>query len=136
MLRRPTSETDPGDWFQFAAERLRGADVLWISEGLTALGIEALHESLERFLKGYLVATGWRLVKTHDLTHLIREALVRDARFQSFLPLAEELTEDFFSQHYPGGDLSGTGANYETMRQQAGEVVALIQTLVPEFFRP
>lgn len=44
MLRRQTSETDPGDWFAFAEERLRGADVLWNAEGLTALGIEALQD--------------------------------------------------------------------------------------------
>jgi len=26
MLRRPTDETDPKDWFLFAAGRLQGAD--------------------------------------------------------------------------------------------------------------
>ena len=131
MIRRQTSETNPCDWFAFAEERLRGADVLWNAEGLTALGIEALQESMERYLKGHLVATGWRLVKTHDLTHLIREAGNRDHRFQEYLPLAEELTEDFFSQHYPGGDTTDTGENYEAMREQLGNLVGLIASLHP-----
>jgi hypothetical protein len=26
MLRRPTDETDPKDWFLFASDRLQGAD--------------------------------------------------------------------------------------------------------------
>ena len=132
MLKKQTSETDPADWFAFAEERLCGADVLWKAAGLTALGIEALQESMERHLKGYLVASGWRLVKTRDLTHLIREANGRDSRFHLYLPLAEELTEDFFSQHYPGGDTTQTGENYESMREQVGNLVGLIDSLPPK----
>jgi hypothetical protein len=41
MMRKNTSDRDPTDWFAFAQERLRGADVLWSSEGVPALGIEA-----------------------------------------------------------------------------------------------
>jgi HEPN domain-containing protein len=111
MLRRQTSDTNPMDWFAFAAERVRGADVLWKHEGLTALGIEALSEGVERYLKGYLIAKGWPLIKTHDLERLVQEAAVFDQRFNRFLPLAIELTEDFFAQHYPGDDTTNTGQN-------------------------
>lgn len=67
MLRKKTKANDPGDWFAFARERLAAADSLWKHEGITPAGIECLQESVERYLKGYLVAKGWRLVKTHDL---------------------------------------------------------------------
>jgi HEPN domain-containing protein len=111
MLRKQTSDRDPTDWFAFAEERLRGVDVLEKSEGVTALGIEALQESIERYLKGFLVAKGWKLVKTHDLERLVREASQFDSRFQVFMPFAIELTEDFFAQHYPGDDTTNLGAN-------------------------
>ena len=134
MLRRPTDETNPADWFAFANERLKSADLLWRHEGLTASGIECLQEALERYLKGYLIARGWRLIKTHDLKLLVDEAGKRDARFSQFGRLAEELTADFFAQHYPGGDLTHVGENYQTLRQQTGELVALIREFLPLCF--
>lgn len=134
MLRKQTSETDPEDWFAFAAERLRAADVLWEHEGLTATGIETLQEAVERYLKGYLVAKGWSLIRTHDLERLLMEATVFDKNFGRFKALAEELTEDFFAQHYPGEDTREVGKNYETFRKDAGELVELIQRSLPQNF--
>ncbi len=136
MLHRPTDDQNPADWFAFAQERLHGADVLYRSEGITALGIEALQEATERYLQGYLIARGWTLVKTHDLERLVKEAAQFEAKFSAFAPFAEELTEDFFAQHYPGGDLTQVGQNYETLREQAGEMIVLIQQSLPQFFPP
>lgn len=134
MLHRKTNDRDPADWFAFAEERLRGADVLWKSEGVTALGIEALQEAMERYLKGFLIAKGWTLIKTHDLERLINEAVQFDQHFAGFLPFAIELTEDFFGQHYPGGDLTSVGKNYDTLRQQAGQLITLIEKRLPQYF--
>jgi HEPN domain-containing protein len=134
MLRKKTNDQDPGDWFAFAEERLRGVDVLWKSEGVTALGIEALQECVERYLKGYLIARGWTLVKTHDLERLIKEATAIQPEFSRFLPFAIELTEDFFTQHYPGDDTTNLGNNYDMLRQQTGEMINLIQRELPGHF--
>ena len=134
MLRKQTSENDPQDWFAFAAERLRGADVLWQHEGLTATGIETLQEAVERYLKGYLIGKGWSLIKTHDLERLVKEAVTFDKNFEKFKPLAEELTEDFFAQHYPGDDTTEVGKNYEILRKDAGELVELIRKSLPHYF--
>ena len=134
MLRRQTSEKNPADWFEFGAERLSAADILWEHEGLTAPGIEILQESVERYLKGYLIANGWTLVKTHDLGRLLKEAVNFDKAFEKFKTLAQELTEDFFAQHYPGEDLTDVGQNYENLRRQTGELVELIQKSLLQFF--
>ncbi len=134
MLRKKTSEKSPSDWFAFADERLRAADILWRTEGLTASGIETLQEAAERFLKGYLIARGWELVKTHDLSRLIREAGKLDDRFKSFERFAADLTEDFFAQHYPGSDTTDLGDDYENLREQMGEMLELIRRSLPEYF--
>jgi len=134
MLRKPTSDKDPADWFAFGSERLHSADVLHEHEGLTATGIEALQEGVERYLKGYLIAKGWPLVKTHDLVLLIKEAKKFDPAFNQFIPMAEELTEDFFAQHYPGEDTTLLGENYDALRTQAGQMIDLIQQSLPQFF--
>jgi len=134
MLRKQTDDKNPADWFAFAEERLHAADVLWKHEGLTASGIEMLQEAVERYLKGYLIAKGWTLIKTHDLERLLKEAAGFDQTFAQFQSLAEELTEDYFAQHYPGENTTFLGQDYETLRQQAGQLIGHIQTSLPQYF--
>jgi HEPN domain-containing protein len=134
MLRKQSSDKNPDDWFYSAADRLRIADLAWAKEGLTQSGIELLQESMERYLKGFLVAKGWTLKKTHDLDVLLIEAIRFDKRFDRFRDLADELTRDFFAQHYPGGDWTDLGKNYEVLRRQAGELIELIRTNLPGHF--
>ena len=129
-----SNEKDPSDWFYSAGDRLRAADSLWRHEGLTHSGIELLQEAAERYLKGYLIAKGWKLNRTHDLQKLLQEARRFDPGFGAFDAMTKELTEDFFSQHYPGGDWSDIGINYETMRAQCGEMLELIEQSLPQFF--
>src|SRR5579859_1077823 len=130
---RLSDENDPADWFYSAEDRLRAADSLWRNEGLTHSGIELLQEAAERYLKGYLIAKGWRLARTHDLRMLLQEAEARDKSFSRFESMSKELTEDFFAQHYPGGDWSQVGANYAQLRLQVGELVETIAASLPQF---
>ena len=134
MLRRQTSASNPADWFAFAADRLKASDLIWRTEGLTHSGVECLQESLERYLKGFLIAKGWKLVKTHDLTHLLSESRKFDAFFDRYVELAEQLTEQFFLQHYPGLDTTGVGKNYEEMREQTGDIVEHLKRNFPQYF--
>ena len=136
MRRKLSDETNPADWFYLADDRLHAADLLWKTGGLTPSGIELLQAAAERYLKGYLIAKGWHLIKTHDLEELVAKAASFDQSFSRFVRFAEELTEDFFAQHYPGQDWSQVGLNYETLRQQTGELVLLIQSLLPQQFPP
>ncbi len=122
-----TREDNPLDWFYLTAERLRVADSVYQHEGITFSGIELLQEAVERYFKGYLIAKGWRLDRTHDLRKLVSEASQYDPTFLRFSDLATSLTEQFWAQHYPGDDLTDVGSDYETLRQQAGELIALIQ---------
>jgi len=134
MLPRQTDAKNPQDWFLFAEERLHGADVLWQADGLTYTGVECLQEAAERYLKGYMIGKGWALIKTHDLSRLIRDAIEIDASFKRYEDLAERLTEEFFLQHYPGLDLTGVGENYETMRHEIGEMVDYMKSVMPGYF--
>jgi HEPN domain-containing protein len=69
-----TSDANPAHWFYFAIERLKAADTIWESEGLSPSGLELLPEAVERLLKGYLISQGWQLVRTHDLLDLVKAA--------------------------------------------------------------
>ena len=134
MLLKQTSDVNPADWFDTAADRLAIADLAWKYEGFTPTGIECLHEAAERYLKGYLIANGWVLQRTHDLGLLTRAAIGFNLQFNGFVPTATELTEKFFEQHYPGGDLTELAKNYETLRAKVGEMIELIKTLLPQYF--
>jgi HEPN domain-containing protein len=134
MQRKHSDEKDPADWFYLAADRLKVADLAWRHEGLTASGIELLQEAVERYLKGYLIERGWPLVRTHDLDQLVTVAATYDPAFKQFQRFAEELTEDFFAQHYPGEDWQTVGQNYPSLRQRAGELIALIEQKLPKYF--
>ena len=129
-----SDEKNPADWFYLAQDRLKIADLAWRQEGLTPAGVELLQEAVERHLKGYLISQGWRLVKTHDLERLVSEASVYDARFHQFALLADELNRDFFTQHYPGGDWTDFGSNYEKLRADTGRLIELIAEILPQYF--
>lgn len=134
LQRKQSSESDPADWFFAAADRLRVADGTWERDGLTFSGIELLQEAMERYLKGYLIAKGWKLDRTHDLRKLLSVAMTHAPTLSAFQSFADELTDDFFAQHYPGGDWTHVGQNYETLRAEAGKIIALIEQSLPQFF--
>lgn len=76
-------------------------------------------------------AEGWSLQRIHNLSTLLDAAIQIDPRFKGFADLCEALTAQFWAQHYPGGDLTEVGADYDQLRQQVGEMVALILGEVP-----
>jgi len=121
-----TSETSPADWYRLAEDRLRAADTVYAQAGTTYAGVELLHEAVERYIKGYLISKGWPLRRTHDLSDLLSAAMAYDPAFAEFGPLADNLTDQFWAQHYPGGDLSGVGADYAEVREDAGKLIAFI----------
>ena len=108
-----TDESNPLDWLEAGKARLRSAGRLYEAEGPSPAVIELLQGAAERYLKAYLLSKKWALVRTHDLNHLLAEAANRDVRFTHYATIAQSLTEQFWEQHYPGGDLAEVGSDYD-----------------------
>lgn len=125
-----TDENNPQDWLRSAHSRLHSSDLLYPIEGASESVIELLQEATERFLKAFLIGRGWQLHKIHDLGALVAEAVNLDPRFSAFEDFADNLTDQFWAQHYPGGDLDGVGQDYPELRHALGELVALIESAV------
>lgn len=125
-----TDEDNPADWLRSARSRLHSVDLLHPIEGVSEAVIELLQEASERFLKAYLIDRGWQLRKIHDLGALVAEAVNRDPRFSAFEDFADSLTDQFWAQHYPGGDLTEVGHDYPVLRKSLGEMVTLIEAEV------
>ena len=119
-------DSHPADWFALGRERIESADALFAVRGSCYSAVELLQEGVERYLKGYLISNGWKLERIHDLNRLVDVACTYDRRFTPFAPLAQSLTEQFWAQHYPGGDLTDVGSDYETLRRSAGQLIDLI----------
>lgn len=56
---------------------------------------------MEKYLKGYLIGKGWRLVRIHDLEDLLDYALDYNTEFEEFRPLCQEVTEYYVEERYP-----------------------------------
>ena len=119
-------ENNPQDWFLLAQNRLQIADDSYSIRGASFGCVELLHEAVERYLKGWLIAHGWALQRTHNLRILMEEAEARDSAFASYLDFADELTQKFFAQHYPGSDLEDVLTDYDLLREQATTLIALV----------
>lgn len=102
------------------------ADALFAQFGPSWSGVELLQEGAERYLKGYLISKGWALTRTHDLNGLLASACEYDPGFADHASTCQSLTEQFWEQHYPGGDLTEVGEDYEEMRKSIGEMISRI----------
>lgn len=122
-----TDPNNPAHWLLLARDRLEKTDAIFARFGPSWSGVELLHEAVERYLKGFLVHHGWQLVKTHDLGFLIAQASQFDIQLTAFAEFAQVLTEQFWEQHYPGGDLDEVGQDYTALRSSLGQMVVLIE---------
>ena len=122
-----TRENNPSDWILLAEERLQSADALIQARGVCYSAIELLQESIERYLKGFLISRNWKLERIHDLNRLLDLCLDHSTEFSRFAPLAQSLTEQFWAQHYPGDDLSEVGEDYPELRREAQDLIELIK---------
>ena len=69
-----------------------------------------LQQSLEKYLKGYLLERGWPLRKTHELDRLLDAAVAFDGSLAPFRPLCERVSGYYLVERYPGADDGGPDA--------------------------
>ena len=62
-----------------------------------------IHQSAEKYLKGFLIYNGWNLEKIHDLVKLLEEAIKIDKSFNKFTKPLRKITNFYFESRYPVG---------------------------------
>lgn len=93
----------PLDWFRQGDQDLEAAHILLHHDGPFPVIAFHLHQATEKYLKGYLLATGWSLRRIHDLEALVQEAIARDPAFTPFLNPCQEIAEFYIETRYPIG---------------------------------
>lgn len=58
-------------------------------------------QAVEKFLKAFLLAQGWKLARTHDLEALLNDALHYDASLEPYRAACQKITAFYMAERYP-----------------------------------
>ena len=90
----------PNDWFRIGDQELVRAKNLFELEDFIGAGFN-IQQSIEKYLKGYLLSKGWKLKRIHDLEILINEAILYESSFEEFRTECQKITEYYLEDRYP-----------------------------------
>ena len=92
----------PGEWYKIADRDLRAAQLL-LTEPDDFHGIAGmlLQQALEKYLKGYLLSKGWKLVRIHDLGRLLKDLVSYEPDFQEYAEACLRITDFYLEDRYP-----------------------------------
>lgn len=86
-----------------------------------------LQQALEKFFKAYLIAKGWRLVRTHELKDLLNEAVRYDPELRDYDQLCETVTKWYMADRY--ADSGETPPTEDEAQEGAAVARGLIEKL-------
>jgi len=89
------------EWLKIAKKDLEEAEFLFANRRPSEDVVYFLQQAAEKSLKGYLIYHGWKLQKIHDIRTILQEAVKLDRSFETFIPIAAQLTEFYFKSRYP-----------------------------------
>lgn len=115
------------EWTKKAEHDFEAMELLLRNSGPADVAGVLLQQGTEKYLKGYLISHGWKLLKTHDLKELLDEAVNYDKRFEKYYDLSDMLTEVYFEEKYPFGKTEITLPEIRDRFEQAKELVELIK---------
>ena len=90
----------PADWFRIGERDLDRAKRLMDDDDYPGAAFN-LQQAVEKHLKGYLLARGWKLRRVHDIEVLLNEAARLDASFEEFRQHCRKMTQYYFEDRYP-----------------------------------
>ena len=115
----------PAAWFRFADENLAVAEREMATDSPAHHTVCFLCQGAsEKYLKGYLIAQGWDLEKTHDLVALLTRCADHEERFAALREGGAVLNEYIVAGRYPG-DV----AHEEIGAAEAEEAVAITRRI-------
>ena len=128
ILMSTSESLNPPDWFRKGDDDLHVAALLLREHEPLGIAAMLIQQGVEKYLKGYLLSTGWGLRRIHSLEELIRAATPHDVRFASFLAACQKMNAYYIEGRYPL--LATTSLTDEEVSQslvEAKALVALIQ---------
>lgn len=90
----------PAEWFEKAEQDLQRVTRRLAEEDIED-GAFHLQQAIEKFLKGYLISTGWKLKKIHDLEALLDDAVRMAPELEAYRELCQQVTGYYLVERYP-----------------------------------
>lgn len=87
-----------------------------------------LHQSVEKYLKAYIIAKGLNLKRIHDLTQLVQACTENDREFNRFYETAELLNPFYIGTRYPDFVISINKSIAEKALHTTEEIANFIQS--------
>ena len=115
----------PGDWFENARRDWQRIEER-LEENECADAAFLLQQSLEKFLKGYLVSKGWELKRTHDVGDLLEEVTNFDPEYATFRDLCKEISEYYYLEWDPSPSKIPSKEKVEQILIQSKELISKI----------
>jgi len=116
----------PADWLLIADKDLGRAKML-IAEKDPELAGFCLQQSIEKFLKAFLLSHRWQLRRIHNLDALLDDAIAYDASLENFRSVCQKITAFYLVERYPF--VVESGITGEDVRACLEEVDGLIEKL-------
>jgi HEPN domain-containing protein len=117
----------PSDWIKIAKKDWERIQVMLKNGDAEAAGY-FLQQSLEKYLKAFLLQKGWRLKKIHTLHTLLNEAVKYKPELEAFRGLCERVTGYYFAERYPG--LTEEQLSCEEIRKHMQEAEDFIKAIL------
>jgi HEPN domain-containing protein len=99
-MKKDTGHSIANDWLQIARKDWRR-----IQRNLKSRDVEAaaffLQQSLEKYLKAFLLSHQGKLRRVHELDALLDEAVKHQADVENFRDLCERVSGYYFAERYP-----------------------------------
>jgi len=120
------------DWFRIGAK-----DFARVQRCLNANDLEDaafhLQQSLEKYLKGFLLFRNWRLQRHHNVIELPKEAVKHVPELAEFRELCQEVSQYYTLERYPlFVDLHLDTKELRAAIAKSKEMIALLKRSVPK----
>ena len=116
------------EWLKIARKDWNRIDYMLENEDFEAAGF-FLQQSLEKYLKAFLLKHGWRLKKIHELDALLDNAIEYNSDLENYQNLCERVSGYYFADRYP--PLSALELSYDDIEKDLEEAKKFIKTLFP-----
>lgn len=117
------------EWFEKGKHDLETVKMILDSSGHPDVASVLLQQGIEKYLKGYLIFKGWKLIKIHDLKKLLDKAVNYNVKFKEFYDLLDKITGYYFEERYP---IIDSGIELSEIEKDYNEVQKIIKIILEE----
>lgn len=119
----------PADWMNIAKKDWVRIHHMLEYDDVEAAGL-FLQQSLEKYLKAFLLQHGWKLRKIHELDALLDDAARNNPELENFRDLCERVSGYYFAERYP--PLGASNLTSENIMMDLKEAKKFAKSMFPK----